>query len=224
MHADYNLEDYSKLAKKTKNLMQACEAQSSKEPCIELNKRGFFEEYDSFGNTDFEVLEVCETEERAKFMQFLWYFDNCYTSENKNCACRQRMPDKGRYNIIKKDQNIEITGSINSKNFKHTLQNVAIKSDLEDISSQRILHRDSEGLIVSRDFAESLLKKDEKYEDKFPVCSYKPKTKFNFCVRKKNKQVLAYEEDDKSTNAKDIIYKFSVEFKEPIGILPQAAP
>jgi len=196
IHIDYNFNDYDLLADKTKKIIDSCKEEKDKAMCVAQKKK------DIFNDNTFQVLDQCESPEKEQFLQFIDYFESCFNSKDTTCICRDKAPTEGSFSVKKQGNDLLIQGKIKGKAFSHTLKDKTLIQDVEDISSSNFLHKTDSKIIASADTKQR------------NACTYKPESAFRICLKKPGTQLLAYDEEDKQTKYRDLIYKFAIKFED----------
>lgn len=191
---DYDFDEYKKIAANAENLFGLCKDVTDLEFCVDNNKKSFFTD------NNFELLSSCDPEEKENFYKVVEYIESCSASQDNSCICTRNNPSvSGSFQISQEGSNAVISDK-NNPELKEKIENVNLVDEYIYAGGASYVHKDQEGKVLISGYWDG------------KTCEPKPQTKFRFCVQSKNSKFYAYDENDKTTKSRPIVYKFALDF------------
>ena len=195
----YDLDEYKRIAEKAQGLFNLCTESESLDFCIASNKLQFF------ASDDFELLDKCEPEEKENFFKIAEYIESCSYSNDNSCICTKNNPSvNGSFQISQDGDDILIIDK-NNPELEEKIENAILVDEYIYAGGASYVHKDQEGKVLISGYWDG------------KTCEPKPKTKFRFCVQSKNSEFYAYNENDKTTKLRPVVYKFALDFIQLSG-------
>ncbi|MBI2134974.1 hypothetical protein HYU09_03210 [Candidatus Woesearchaeota archaeon] len=195
----YDLDEHKKIQEKAQRLFGFCKDSENKAFCTASNKASFF------NDDDFRLLDKCDPDENENFYKVSEYIESCSYSDDNSCICTKNNPSiKGSYDVTQNGNDILIASKINPE-LRQTIKNANLADNYVYIGDASFVHKDNDGKVIISGYWTG------------KTCEPKPQTKFRFCVQSIKSNIYAYDEKDKTTKLRPVVYKFALDFKESSG-------